>query len=819
MDFLSFMLTNTILLLVLFSGFVDAIDIFTSSQSVSDGRTLVSRDGIFELGFFSPGNSKNRYLGIWYKKIPVQTVIWVANRSNPINDTTGLLLVNRNGNLVLLSRRNGVVWYTNLKKGVQNPVVQLLDSGNLVIRSENDSNSETFLWQSFDYPCDTLLPGMKLGWDFRTGLDRRLSAWKNSDDPSPGDLTVGVELYQYPDMVARKGSDEYVRTGPWNGLRFSGAPMLRPNSIFENGFVWNEQEVYQVFNVKNKSLISRFMLNQSTYQGQHYIWIEKARSWMMITYIPRDICDNYDRCGPYGSCVSTEVPPCQCLKGFKPKSSQNLYTMDLNPGCERSKPLNCQKGDGFVKYFGLKVPDTTNSRINRSMSLKECRARCLQNCSCMAYTHIDIRGEGSGCALWFGDLIDIKLVQDGGQDLYIRMSSSEVEPKGYNKIKIAIIIPIAIFIVAGVLLVSCYICRSRASLKGGRENHVINDRSIEGQREDSEVQLFDLGLIAKATNDFSIENKLGQGGFGPVYRGTLVDGQEIAVKRLSRSSGQGLTEFKNEVALIAKLQHRNLVKLLGWCIQGEEKMLVYEYMPNKSLDFFIFEKTRSKLLDWPQRFNIICGVARGLVYLHQDSRLRIIHRDLKASNVLLDNEMNPKISDFGMARTFGGDQSEGNTNRVVGTYGYMAPEYAIDGQFSVKSDVFSFGILMLEIISGKKNRGFYNPGHGLNLIGHAWDLWKEGKPLQLIDPLLKESCNILEVIRGIHIGLLCVQQHPEDRPSMPSVVLMLGSDTALIQPKQPGFLLERKSPETDSSSSKLESSSTNDISMSTLQGR
>ncbi|XP_017979947.1 PREDICTED: G-type lectin S-receptor-like serine/threonine-protein kinase At4g27290 [Theobroma cacao] len=817
MDILSFMFTNTILL-ILFSGIADGIDVFTSSQSVSDGRTLVSRDGIFELGFFSPGSSKNRYLGIWYKKIAVKTVIWVANRSNPINDTTGLLMINRKGNLVLLSRNNGVVWYTNIQKGVQSPVVQLLDSGNLVLRSENDNDSETFLWQSFDYPSDTLLPGMRLGWDLRTGLDRRLSAWKNSDDPSPGDFTAGVELYQYPDIVAWKGPNKYVRTGPWNGLRFSGAPMLRPNSIFENGFVWNEPEVYQVYTVKNKSLISRYMLNQNAYQGQHYIWNEKAGNWMMITYIPRDICDNYDRCGPYGSCVSTEVPPCQCLKGFKPKSSQNLYTMDFNPGCERNKPLYCQKGDGFIKYVGLKVPDTTNSWVNRSMSLKECRARCLQNCSCMAYTPTDIR-EGSGCALWFGDLIDIKLVQDGGQDLYIRMSASEVEPKGNDKVKIAVTIPIAIFIVAGVLLVSCYICSSRASSKGARENDVINDRNIEGQREDSEVQLFDLALISKATNDFSIDNKLGQGGFGPVYRGTLVDGQEIAVKRLSRSSGQGLTEFKNEVALIAKLQHRNLVKLLGCCIEGEEKMLVYEYMPNKSLDFFIFEKTRSKLLDWPKRFHIIGGVARGLVYLHQDSRLRIIHRDLKASNVLLDNEMNPKISDFGMARSFGGDQFEGNTNRVVGTYGYMAPEYAIDGQFSVKSDVFSFGILVLEIISGKKNRGFYNPGNGLNLIGHAWDLWKEEKAVQLIDPLLKESCNLSEVARGIHIGLLCLQQHPEDRPNMSSVVLMLGSDTTLSKPKQPGFLMERKSPETDSTSSKLESSSTNDISMSILEGR
>ncbi|XP_029126253.1 G-type lectin S-receptor-like serine/threonine-protein kinase SD1-1 isoform X2 [Cajanus cajan] len=352
------------------------------------------------------------------------------------------------------------------------------------------------------------------------------------------------------------------------------------------------------------------------------------------------------------------------------------------------------------------------------------------------------------------------------------------------------------------------------------ENKLTVERNEEDKKEDLELPFFHRDEIIKATDGFSINNKLGEGGFGAVYMGTLADGQEIAVKRLSQSSGQGFNEFKNEVILIAKLQHRNLVKLVGCCIEGEEKMLIYEYMPNKSLDSIIFDHAKGKILDWSKRFNIIGGIARGLLYLHQDSRLRIIHRDLKASNVLLDHEFNPKISDFGMAKTFGGDEIEGNTRRVVGTYGYMAPEYAIYGLFSVKSDVFSFGVLMLEIISGKKNRGFSHSNNSINLIDHAWRFWKENRPLDLIDSCMENSSVLSEALRCIHIGLLCVQQHPEDRPSMSTVVVMLSSESALPQPKEPAFLMEKGKffLEADSST-KHQFSSTNDISVTLLEPR
>ncbi|XP_061376551.1 cysteine-rich receptor-like protein kinase 10 isoform X7 [Gastrolobium bilobum] len=312
---------------------------------------------------------------------------------------------------------------------------------------------------------------------------------------------------------------------------------------------------------------------------------------------------------------------------------------------------------------------------------------------------------------------------------------------------------------------------------------------------DVESLQFDLATVEAAANSFADENKIGQGGFGVVYKGILPNGQEIAVKRLSVTSLQGTVEFTNEAILVAKLQHRNLVRLLGFCLEGQEKMLIYEYIPNKSLDRFLFDPVKQRELDWSRRYNIIVGIARGILYLHEDSQLRIIHRDLKASNVLLDEKMNPKISDFGMAKIFQPDQTQVNTGRIVGTYGYMSPEYALRGQFSVKSDVFSFGVLVLEIVSGKKNTDFYQTGHADDLLSYVWKNWTEQTPLELLDPTLRDSYSRNEVIRCIHIGLLCVQENPSDRPSMATISLMLNSYTVTMSlPRKPASFLHGRTP-------------------------
>ncbi|XP_054812245.1 G-type lectin S-receptor-like serine/threonine-protein kinase At4g03230 isoform X2 [Prosopis cineraria] len=289
------------------------------------------------------------------------------------------------------------------------------------------------------------------------------------------------------------------------------------------------------------------------------------------------------------------------------------------------------------------------------------------------------------------------------------------------------------------------------------------ERLEENDSEGIEVPYLDFDSILLATDNFSDVNKLGRGGYGPVYKGKLPGGQDIAVKRLSSVSSQGLKEFKNEVVLISKLQHRNLVRLRGYCITGEEKILLYEYMSNKSLDTFLFDRTQRMILDWPMRFDIILGVARGILYLHQDSRLKVIHRDLKTSNILLNEDMQPKISDFGLAKIFGSKETEANTERIVGTYGYMAPEYALDGLFSIKSDVFSFG---------------------------AWRLWTKNNLLDLMDQSLSGSCNANQFVKCAQVSLLCVQDEPGDRPTMSQVLIMLESEIAsLPTPKQPTFFM------------------------------
>ncbi|KAL9389656.1 hypothetical protein Peur_018261 [Populus x canadensis] len=302
-----------------------------------------------------------------------------------------------------------------------------------------------------------------------------------------------------------------------------------------------------------------------------------------------------------------------------------------------------------------------------------------------------------------------------------------------------------------------------------------------------EQKQFSFETLVSATKDFHPTHKLGEGGFGPVYKGKLDDGREIAVKKLSHSSNQGKKEFTNEAKLLSRVQHRNVVNLLGYCAHGVEKLLVYEYVANESLDKLLFKSDKRQLLDWNRRYDILIGIARGLLYLHEDSHNCIIHRDIKASNILLDDKWVPKIADFGMARLFPEDQTHVNT-RVAGTNGYMAPEYVMHGHLSVKADVFSFGVLVLELISGQRNSTFSQQhADAQNLLDWAYKLHKKNRSLEIMDPVLASSAAAEQVKSCVHLGLLCTQGDPQLRPDMRRIVVLLSKKTcSLEEPTRPG---------------------------------
>ncbi|XP_074581307.1 receptor-like serine/threonine-protein kinase SD1-8 [Curcuma longa] len=655
---------------------------------------------------------------------------------------------------------------------------------------------------------------MRLGWNLTSGRSYNITAWTSKSDPSPSNYAIAVD--HHGQLVIMDGQRLHWRGGPWNGFRFSGAEGMQRDIANGIGFHYVTGPNYVFFSLYliDPSVIDRLVINTSG-TLQHFIWVPDRQLWTFVGMAPRDECDSVTRCGPNGVCHPDGSTLCMCLQGFARRNNS-----DGLDGCVRTTALACVNGtDGFATQSSVKLPDTSTASVDWSaVSLEECKLRCLRNCSCTGYAQANVSGSGSGCVLWSTDLTDIKFYEGGtGQDLFVRLAAADLitttgRKHGHRSATVAIIVAPALAIFLLVFVV--YWLYKRKKKHG-------NFSDDDSEETDLDLPLFDLDTITEATQSFSLSNKLGQGGYGPVYKGKLKDGQEIAVKRLSETSSQGSNEFKNEVRVIAKLQHRNLVRLLGCCVQARERMLIYEFMPNGSLDSLLFDPTKSGSLDWRTRYNIIVGIARGLLYLHHDSRLRIIHRDLKASNVLLDKDMNPKISDFGIARIFGGDDTEANTMRVVGTYGYMSPEYAMDGIFSVKSDVFSFGILILEIISGKKNRGVYHDSSfPVNLLDHVWSLWKEGKALKLVDKSIGDSFPTTEALSCIKIGLLCVQERPNDRPTMNTLLKMLDSDISLLpEPTEPGFVNLRGPFDTESSSTNRSNISKNTISHTLFEGR
>ncbi|CAF1837917.1 unnamed protein product [Brassica oleracea var. botrytis] len=564
-----------------------------------------------------------------------------------------------------------------------------------------------------------MLPHSSLMYDLSHGTKRVLTSWKSNSDPSPGSFSPEITPQVPLQGLIRRDSLPYWRTGPWAETRFTGFPQfdetyVSPFTVVQDLATGTGSFSYSTLRNFNLSYITL------TSEGEMKIYWDQGKRWMHHLAEPEHHCDLDGTCGPFGLCVRSSTPKCICMKGFVPKSDEEWRRRKWTSGCVRRKQLSCQANsqaketDGFYRMTNVKTPD-----MHQFASFLD--AKCATK------------------------LLDTVHFLSSGETLSLRLARSELAESSLARIIVGTASSLSIFVI---LVVAAYMLWRYRNGKNDASKNDFEPQDILG------VNFFPIG----------------QGGFGPVYKGNLLDGKEIAVKRLSSSSGQGTEEFMNEITLISKLQHRNLVRLLGYCIEREEKLLISEFMVNKSLDIFLFDSTLKLEIDWPKRFDIIQGIARGLLYLHRDSRLRVIHLDLKVCNILLDEKMNPKISDFGLARMFQGTQFQDNTLRVAGTF---------------------FGVLMLEIISGKKiSRFAFGGDESKGLLAYAWESWYESGGTNLLDRDLDYSCNAIEVARCVQVGLLCVQQDAAARPNILEVLSMITSTTDLPIPKQPIFAVQ-----------------------------
>ncbi|KAM0951481.1 putative non-specific serine/threonine protein kinase [Dioscorea sansibarensis] len=416
------LLSQLVFLFVIFNYSV-ATDLLNPNQSLHDGKILVSAKETFALGFFSPGGSKNRYVGIWYNKLrpagQTTTIVWVANRSGPLSGTNGSLELHPNGTLTI----NSMIFLPMPTVALTKPVAQLLDDGNFVIR---EANSSEFAWQSFDYPTDTLLSGMKLGWDSRTGLNRTLTSWLSDDDPTPGSYVLSMDFEgNIPQINLWSGSTKRWRSGQWNGITFSNEeePL---NSGFLLDFVSNKDEVYFMYNTTGENVVGRAMVDQSG-MVKDFVWIQSTGTWNNFLNYPGSHCEEYTKCGPYGRCDDEDWPICFCLPGLKPKSPQEWALNDASSGCERLTALDCKnRSDRFMNITLAALPETSNAVLYPNIGLNECSARCLKNCSCTAYAAANINGAGIGCVIWVTELIDMRMSSHPTQDVFVRLAAADL---------------------------------------------------------------------------------------------------------------------------------------------------------------------------------------------------------------------------------------------------------------------------------------------------------------------------------------------------------------------------------------------------------
>ncbi|KAI3874117.1 hypothetical protein MKX03_029793, partial [Papaver bracteatum] len=506
----------------------------SDALDISDHQTVVSSGGKFRLGFFSLRNnsSTNRYAGIWFNDIPGPTIIWVANQDKPLNDSSGVLKIADDGNLVVSDGWKNILWTSSLlsNASVVGTEAELMDTGNLVLR---DNSTRRILWESFDYASNVFLPGMKIGENIKPGLKGEITSWRDSYDPSTGIFSLELDPAKLPQMIIKNVLNDKLhwRSGPWNNRVFIGIPGMY--SVYIDGFflVRDGQQVYLTLGYGNKTSFTRFVLEPDGMFVQRD-WLENK--WVDVWRSQDTECDAYGKCGPFGSCNALDSPICSCLQGFEPKSEDEWSNGNWLGGCVRRTELQCHTNnnassntgegrkelDGFLKLDKMKVPD--HVEWWEFQSIEECEQKCLDNCSCLAYSYEN----NIGCMWWARDMVDIQKFGNfskAGVQLHIKVAYSELPKKKDARL----IISIAIIIGIAVIGLCTFICwrwmaKRRGEKQKGAELYVLDsygETSDANMFEDNkELVMFHFETLVMATNNFSEASKLGHGGFGSVYK-------------------------------------------------------------------------------------------------------------------------------------------------------------------------------------------------------------------------------------------------------------------------------------------------------------
>ncbi|KAJ7520472.1 hypothetical protein O6H91_19G007300 [Diphasiastrum complanatum] len=722
----------------------------TLGERLHSNQTLVSQNGVFALGFFS-GSSNAIYLGLWFADTASSPKVWVANRDSPAPTSEVFLELSEEGNLILVDSKGKIFWMS-ATSGKEVKTAVLLDTGNLILKS---NATASVVWQSFDYPTDTWLPEMKMT------SKTTFTSWKSLINPASGRFSFIMHDYGALELLWNEYVS-YYKSDSW---------IERPNRTY-------------VDTTQNKTyvLILTFVSNAtSSYytwigvDNQHfyialgvdgvliaYAWSEYLEEWFFLYSNPTNVCQVEHLCGPYGICDSNSLPFCKCPVYLTPVDPEGWDQNDWSMGCI----LQAQTSYDFSV--------TISNGINNSYNM--CEKLCSRDCTCVGYMY----SADSKCFLQHTPLVNGQNSPDFEGSILLKVSASDNPSPSQRGLNVASIVGGVAGLILLLLLVSvCLIIKSRTA---------VFRTSVSSRRAYQGFVKFSYKELQKATNNFS--ETLGAGGFGSVFAGRLMDNSLVAVKKLETRLTQGEKQFLAEVNTIGSIYHMNLVILRGYCAEDSHRLLVYERLTNGSLDSYIFKANsvgNQQLLDWNTRVGIALGTARGIAYLHEDCRDCIIHLDIKPENILLDDNFCAKVSDFGLAKLIGRECS-GAITTMRGTRGYLAPEWLENMPITAKVDVYSYGMTVLEIISGRKNVDVKAELDRWYFPLWAYKQMKLGNFALLADERLDGRYDLEQLKKLVQVAIWCIQDEQSVRPAMRQVVKMLEGLIEVMEPPIPRSL-------------------------------